>query len=205
MVWLRRSRVDAVSVSQLVVLPEDAGNCPYPTGQRAFSDRADSLAVPVDEARVRSSQTSFSFASGCGVTFSSVRRRCAAVSMEGTGMRTKTGMTSGHAQATSRIRLRIAGMSCSSCVASVRSALTGIAGIHVIDVAPGSAVIELLPGADTRAIGTAIASAGYEIIGIAPLHAQEQTLPRNRTTDGGGCCCGPDGAHQDLSPEPAGR
>ena len=136
----------------------------------------------------------------CGKT-----RHFAVMSMEETDMRTRTGMTPGHAQATSRIRLRIAGMSCSSCVSSVRSALTGIAGIRVIDVAPGSAVIELLPGLDTRAIGTAIASAGYEIISIAPLDAHEQTITRNRTTDGGGCCCGPESAHQDLSPEPAGR
>ena len=96
-------------------------------------------------------------------------------------MRTRTGMTPGHAQATSRIRLRIAGMSCGSCVNRVRSALTGIAGTRVIDVTPGSAVIELAPGADNRAIGRAIASAGYEVIGVAPVAAEEQTITRQHT------------------------
>ena len=64
MVWLRSGRIDAVSVSQFVVLPVDAGNYPCPTGQRAFSDRAEDPRLAGGRARGTSSQMSFSFASG---------------------------------------------------------------------------------------------------------------------------------------------
>lgn len=93
-------------------------------------------------------------------------------------MTTRTGRTPGHAQAGNRIRIRIAGMSCSSCVDHVRSALAGIAGLRVLDVRPGSAAIELEPDVDGYAVVRALASYGYEVIGITPFDAREEAVRR---------------------------
>lgn len=118
---------------------------------------------------------------------------------------TRTGRTPGHAQAGNRIRIRIAGMSCSSCVDHVGSALAGIAGLRVLDVRPGSAAIELEPDVDGHAVVRAITAAGYEVIGITPVDAREEFAMRAYPVSGGGCCCGPEAAHQPVLPGPARR
>ena len=120
-------------------------------------------------------------------------------------MITRTSRTSGHGKATSRIRLQIAGMSCGSCVNRVRSALAGIEGARVIDVRPGSAAIELQPEVDGHAVVSAIAAAGYEVMGVDPLDAPEESAMRRHPVSGGGCCCGPEAVHQDVSSGPARR
>ena len=63
-----------------------------------------------------------------------------------------------------RITLKIDGMSCGHCVASVRKALEGVPGTEIRDVTVGSASIDL----DSRVtsvkeIANAIEHAGYEV------------------------------------------
>lgn len=116
-------------------------------------------------------------------------------------MTTRTHRTPDLVQASNRIWLHIAGMSCSSCVDHVRSALEGIAGIHVIDVRPGSAAIELEPEADSHAVVRAVAAAGYEVFGIRPFDAREPVVRRPRSAGGEGCCCGAGAHHEDMAPE----
>ena len=116
-------------------------------------------------------------------------------------MITRTNRKSGLDKASSRIRLQIAGMSCSSCVNRVRSALAGVAGTRVIDVKPGSAAIELQPDVDGLAVVRAISAAGYEVTGVRPFDAPEKPARRTHPVSGEGCCCGPDAAHQDMLPE----
>ena len=120
-------------------------------------------------------------------------------------MTTTTRRTSGLAKASGRIHLQIAGMTCSSCVDRVRSALAGVPGTRVIDVKPGSAAVELQPEADGLALVKAIAAAGYEVIGVHPLDAPQRFANRTHTVSGGGCCCGPESAHQDVLPGPVRR
>ena len=110
-----------------------------------------------------------------------------------------TATTSMATRTTSRIHVHIAGMTCDSCVNHVRSALERIPGARVIDVKRGGAAVELHPEVDTSAVVTAIAGAGYRVIGIGPLDAvgQYRTLPDPGGS--GGCCCGSDAAHAGMS------
>ena len=110
-------------------------------------------------------------------------------------MTTRTRNAPGLATPGSRVRLQIAGMSCNSCVARVRSALESVAGLRVIDVRRGSAIIELQPEGDSHALVRAIAAAGYEVIGVQSLDASVEPAIRNHATGGGGCCCRPEAAH----------
>ena len=96
----------------------------------------------------------------------------------------------------SRIRLRIAGMSCNSCVDHVRSALESIPGVHVIDVRRGSATIELQPEVDSHALVQAVASAGYEVTGADSLDVRSEPAGRTHAAGGAGCCCGPVVTHR---------
>ena len=96
----------------------------------------------------------------------------------------------------SRIRLRIAGMSCNSCVDRVQSALERIPGVQVIDVRPGGATIELQPDVDSHALVRAIASAGYEVIGAQSLDVRPEPAGRTHAVSGAGCCRGPEVGHR---------
>lgn len=85
-------------------------------------------------------------------------------------MPNRTNRSSSHIGAGRRVHMHIAGMSCSDCVSRVRSTLAAIAGVRVIDVRPGSATVELDPGVG-GSVDTALAAAGYEVIGWSPGHA----------------------------------
>jgi len=61
-------------------------------------------------------------------------------------------------------RLSIDGMSCGHCVAHVRKALAALPGVHVDDVAIGSATVHYDAGAATpEDIAKAVSSAGYTV------------------------------------------
>jgi copper chaperone CopZ len=63
-----------------------------------------------------------------------------------------------------RTSLSIDGMSCGHCVAHVRKALAALPGVHVDDVAVGSATIHYDAGAATpEDIAKAVSSAGYTV------------------------------------------
>jgi copper chaperone len=63
-----------------------------------------------------------------------------------------------------RVSLRIEGMSCGHCVASVRRALAGIEGVHAERVDVGSASVAYDPGStDTTRIMQAVEEAGYAV------------------------------------------
>lgn len=98
------------------------------------------------------------------------------------------------------IHVHIAGMTCASCVNHVRSALERIPGARVIDVKRGGAAVELQPEVDASAVVTAIAEAGYRVIGIGPLDAVEEYRTLPDPGGSGGCCCGPEAAHAAMSP-----
>ena len=60
--------------------------------------------------------------------------------------------------------LSIDGMSCGHCVAHVHKALAALPGVHVDDVAIGSATIHYDAGAATpEDIAKAVSSAGYNV------------------------------------------
>jgi len=60
--------------------------------------------------------------------------------------------------------LSIDGMSCGHCIAHVRKALAALPGVHVDDVAVGSATIHYDAGAATpEDIAKAVTSAGYAV------------------------------------------
>lgn len=62
-----------------------------------------------------------------------------------------------------QIRLEIEGMSCGHCVAAVRSALTGLAGVQEAEVRIGEATVTLDPAqASIGALIDAVQDAGYE-------------------------------------------
>lgn len=62
-----------------------------------------------------------------------------------------------------RMNLVIDGMGCQSCVAAVRSALEGVPGVQVEDVAVGSAVVRFEDEAAARPddVLAAVRAAGY--------------------------------------------
>lgn len=62
-----------------------------------------------------------------------------------------------------QIRLQIEGMSCGHCVAAVRTALTGLAGVQEAEVRIGEATVTLDPAqASIAALIDAVQDAGYE-------------------------------------------
>ena len=62
------------------------------------------------------------------------------------------------------IRLKITGMTCNHCVASVKKALESVAGVESVEVIlePGSASIN--GNADTDALIAAVKAAGYAAV-----------------------------------------
>ncbi len=61
-----------------------------------------------------------------------------------------------------RERIAVEGMSCSHCVARVRSALEGLDGVRVESVEIGEAVVSMSPGQASRdSVLAAIQSVGY--------------------------------------------
>lgn len=67
-----------------------------------------------------------------------------------------------------RTTLKIDGMSCDHCVMSVRKALDGVDGVHVEDVAIGSASVEFDSAVtSTEDIVGAIGDAGYAAAPVA--------------------------------------
>ena len=89
------------------------------------------------------------------------------------------------------IRLQIAGMNCGSCVSRVRSALERVGGIHINDLRPGSAVLELQPGLEAKTAVAAVAAAGYQVLAVRALGGCEESPPMSATRDPAGCCCAP--------------
>ena len=66
-------------------------------------------------------------------------------------------------QSREQISLRIAGMSCSGCVNSVRNALTRLPGVEVREVEVGRATLAYDPDLSTpESIQSAIVKAGFE-------------------------------------------
>ncbi|MGO8693555.1 MAG: heavy-metal-associated domain-containing protein [Rectinemataceae bacterium] len=67
-----------------------------------------------------------------------------------------------------RKTLSIEGMSCDHCVMHVKNALTEVKGVAsvVVDLAKKSAVVEG-GDLDDAAMKTAVAEAGYEVVGIS--------------------------------------
>lgn len=120
-------------------------------------------------------------------------------------MTSETKGTSRATKASRRIRVQIAGMSCAACVNRVRSALERVPGARVIDVGLGSAAIELQPEVDSRAVVTVIAAAGYEVFGVRPLDAMEESSITPKAAVAGGCCCGSKAAHQHVLLRPTPR
>lgn len=70
----------------------------------------------------------------------------------------------GSEQTVRTIRLRIGGMGCEGCVATVKAALEGVAGVQAarVDLAGGSAEVEAASSTDQEALIAAVDRAGYE-------------------------------------------
>jgi copper chaperone len=63
-----------------------------------------------------------------------------------------------------RLTMDIGGMSCGHCVGAVKSALQGVPGVEVEQVAVGSAVVAYDPDrVSPDAIARAVADEGYEV------------------------------------------
>jgi copper chaperone CopZ len=62
-----------------------------------------------------------------------------------------------------KTELKIEGMSCGHCVASVRSALESVAGVEKaeVDLAAGKATVEHQPGTTAQALTEAVEEEGY--------------------------------------------
>lgn len=79
-------------------------------------------------------------------------------------------------------------MSCGSCVSRVRSALERVGGIHIDDLRPGSALLELQPGVETKTVVAAVAAAGYQVLGVRSLEGRKKSPPMSDAREPG-CCC----------------
>ncbi len=67
-----------------------------------------------------------------------------------------------------QVRLAIEGMSCGHCIASVKEALTAVAGVRAADVRLGEAMVTLDPvQASIGALIDAVQDAGYEAREVA--------------------------------------
>lgn len=67
-----------------------------------------------------------------------------------------------------KLTMQITGMTCGHCVAGVKRALTGVAGVTVGQVAIGTASVEYDPTATTPAdITTAVEDEGYHVVSAA--------------------------------------
>ena len=64
------------------------------------------------------------------------------------------------------ISIAVQGMTCGSCVARVKSALEGVAGVEAVDVAlrPGSARVTAAAGVQEDHLIAAVGAAGYRAV-----------------------------------------
>ena len=84
------------------------------------------------------------------------------------------------------VKLMIEGMSCGHCVGRVTSALKGVAGAEVVNVAIGSADVRLDPAkTSVAAVAAAVTSAGYPTAAGRPA----EPLPVAKGC-GSNCGCG---------------
>ncbi len=64
-----------------------------------------------------------------------------------------------------QLTMNISGMSCGHCVGAVKKALTGVQGVHVEQVAIGSAVVAYDPAATSvEQITSAVEDEGYAVV-----------------------------------------
>ncbi len=88
-----------------------------------------------------------------------------------------------------RARLAIEDMSCEHCVAAVRAALAGVAGLNVLSVAVGSAEVESAGNVDVAPAIAAIDKVGFaaKAVEVVPIGSP---VNERRGCGGGGCGCG---------------
>lgn len=99
-----------------------------------------------------------------------------------------------------RIQLDIDGMSCGSCVAHVRSALSRLPGVHIEDVQVGRAVIAVAPNVGDDAVRQAITGAGYTLTNIRAADAAYDDAAQSAAAAARGCCCGGEQEHVSSAP-----
>jgi Cu+-exporting ATPase len=88
---------------------------------------------------------------------------------------------SAETQASESLELRISGMHCASCVASVERALAGVPGVRTasVNLATERARVELAPGAaGVEALTRAVAEAGYGAAPVTEAADDEETRER---------------------------
>lgn len=96
------------------------------------------------------------------------------------------------------IELKVAGMTCGSCVSRVKQTLLALPGVHdaQVDLAQGIARVNVEDaGASQPALIQAVTAAGYPAgpIGTAPGGETQKSVAAGcggGTRTGGGCCCG---------------
>ena len=72
-----------------------------------------------------------------------------------------------------RVTMKIGGMSCGHCVASVKNALSALEGVDVEQVAIGQAVISHDPGVtSTEVIAQAVEDEGYSVVSAENVQAR---------------------------------
>src|SRR5262249_46981732 len=89
----------------------------------------------------------------------------------------------GYRSESAKIRFRIEGITCASCVSKIESALHKTAGVLSASVSIGTeeAVVEYLPSATNLAtVKAAVGSAGYKVVETAPVAGQD---PLDRETE----------------------
>lgn len=99
-----------------------------------------------------------------------------------------------------RIQLDIDGMSCGSCVAHVRSALSRLPGVRIEDVQVGRAVVAIAPNFGDDAIRQAITDAGYTLTNLRAADAAHDDAVQSAGPGPGGCCCGGGQEHPSAAP-----
>lgn len=62
--------------------------------------------------------------------------------------------------------IKIEGMGCGHCVASVKEELSKLDGVKILDVEVGSATIDVPEDYDMKKIDAAIDEAGYEVVSV---------------------------------------
>ena len=73
-----------------------------------------------------------------------------------------------------RVTMKIEGMSCGHCVASVKNALNALEGVDVEQVAIGQAVINHDPAVtSTEAIAQAVEDEGYAVVSTESVQARK--------------------------------
>ena len=99
-----------------------------------------------------------------------------------------------------RIQLDIDGMSCGSCVAHVRSALSRLPGVHIEDLQVGRAVIAIAPNVGDDAVRQAITGAGDTLTNIRAADAADEDASKSAAAASPECCCGGEQDHVSSAP-----